>query len=419
MRQSQLFTRTSKEMPKDEVSVNASLLMRAGFVDKLFAGVYTLLPLGLRVMTKIENIVRAQMNAALGQEVLMPALHPRDNWDATARWDAMDVLFKLKDSADKEYALGATHEEIITPLAQKFLISYQDLPRSIYQIQTKFRNEPRAKSGLLRGREFRMKDLYSFHADEADLDQYYETMKGVYFQVFKQVGLGGITHITFASGGAFSKYSHEFQTITSAGEDTIYVCAACQVAVNREIISELKSVCPECGGTELLEHRAIEVGNIFKLGTRFSGAFDFRYTDERGALRPVVMGCYGIGITRLLGAIVEVHHDGRGIVWPAAVAPMSVHLVSLAREAADVRQADEIYGALARAGIEVLYDDRQAVRAGEKFADSDLFGLPLRVVVSAKTLESQSVELKRRGREEAILAPIGNLLTAVTQELAG
>ncbi|KKW42508.1 MAG: Proline-tRNA ligase [Candidatus Magasanikbacteria bacterium GW2011_GWA2_56_11] len=406
-------------MPKDEVSVNASLLMRAGFVDKLFAGVYTLLPLGLRVMTKIENIVRAQMNAALGQEVLMPALHPRDNWDATARWDAMDVLFKLKDSADKEYALGATHEEIITPLAQKFLISYQDLPRSIYQIQTKFRNEPRAKSGLLRGREFRMKDLYSFHADEADLDQYYETMKGVYFQVFKQVGLGGITHITFASGGAFSKYSHEFQTITSAGEDTIYVCAACQVAVNREIISELKSVCPECGGTELLEHRAIEVGNIFKLGTRFSGAFDFRYTDERGALRPVVMGCYGIGITRLLGAIVEVHHDGRGIVWPAAVAPMSVHLVSLAREAADVRQADEIYGALARAGIEVLYDDRQAVRAGEKFADSDLFGLPLRVVVSAKTLESQSVELKRRGREEAILAPIGNLLTAVTQELAG
>lgn len=411
MRQTELFSRTGKEAPKDDVSVNARLLTRGGFIDKLSSGVYTFLPMGLRVLRKIEDIIRDEMDAVGGQEILMPALSPKENWDTTGRWDSIDVLFKLSIANGQEFTLGATHEEVVTPLMSKFVLSYKDLPRSVYQIQTKFRAEPRAKSGVLRCREFRMKDLYSFHTEQSELDKYYETVKQVYKRIFERVGLGGITYLTFASGGDFSKYSHEFQTVTSSGEDTIYICGKCDVAINKEIFADTGSACPQCQSKDLREARAIEVGNIFKLGTRFSGSFDFCYVDAKGEKRPVVMGCYGIGSSRLLGAVVEVHHDKDGIRWPSVVAPYTLHLISLIREDSQRGLADELYDKLTRAGIEVLYDDRTDTRAGAKFADSDLIGIPTRVVISDMTLKSESVEVKTRGSEETKLVHLSELVS--------
>lgn len=410
MRQSQLFTKTQKQISEDEVSINAQLLLRAGFVDRLFAGVYTILPLGLRVLTKIENIIREEMNRVGGQEILMPALHPKENWDVTGRWDVVDVLFKLNGSGDKEYALGATHEEIVTPLMKRFLLSYKDLPRAVYQMQTKFRNEARAKSGILRGREFRMKDLYSFHANQENLDEYYERMTEAYFRVYTRCGLREKTYLTFASGGAFSKYSHEYQTITEAGEDLIYICEKCQIAANKEILADVDNACPQCKNKELKEQKAIEVGNIFKLGTRFSEPFDLRFMDETGQEKPVIMGCYGLGPSRVMGTVVEVHHDDKGIVWPTEIAPFAIHLISLCQESKDVETATDLYNTLTEKGIEVLYDDRPDARAGEKFADSDLFGIPLRVVVSPKTIAAQSVETKARAAGEAKIIPLNEFL---------
>lgn len=396
MRQTQLFTKTAKDVSKEEVSANAQLLLRAGFVDRLFAGVYTFLPLGLRTLAKIENIIREEMNRVGGQEILLPALHPKENWETTGRWNEVDVLFKLMGSGDKEYALGATHEEIVTPTVQKFVNSYKDLPRAVYQIQTKFRNEARAKSGILRGREFRMKDLYSFHANQADLDTYYDRMIEAYFRVYERCGLRAKTYLTYASGGAFSKYSHEYQTVTDAGEDLIYICDKCEVAVNKEILADLKNACPQCQNAELREAKAIEVGNIFKLGTRFSEPFGFNFVDENNQAQPVIMGCYGIGPSRVMGTIVELLHDDKGILWPAEVAPFKFHLVSLATDADTVGKANEVYESLVNAGHEVLYDDRADVRAGEKFADSDLLGLPWRLVISTKSLAAGGVEIKNR-----------------------
>ena len=400
MRQSKLFTKTQREAPKDEVSLNAQLLIRAGFVDKLMAGVYTYLPLGLRVLDKIKNIIREEINAVGGQEILMPALNPKENWVKTGRWDGLDVLFRLEGAGGKEYALGASHEEVVTPLVQRFANSYKDLPVAVYQIQDKFRNEPRAKSGLLRGREFSMKDLYSFHANEKDLDGYYEKVKAAYLKIYERCGLGPLTHVVFASGGTFSKYSHEFQTITEYGEDTIFVCSKCGTGVNKEIIDEQKT-CPECGNEKLEEKKSIEVGNIFKLKTKYSAAFDYKYTDEKGEKQIVTMGCYGIGPSRVLGTIVEVHHDDGGIIWPESVAPFQIHLISLCKDAKDIQQADDIYEALTKSGKEVLYDDRADATAGAKFADSDLIGIPTRIIVSPKTLAKMSVEVKKRNETES------------------
>lgn len=400
MRQSELATTTRREAPSGEVSTNAQLLERAGYVSKLMGGVHSYLPLGTRVLHKIENIVREEMNAIGGQEIWLPALHPREAWDTTQRWD-MDVLYRLKGAGDKDVCLGPTHEEVVTPLLGQFISSYKDLPIAVYQIQTKFRNEPRPKSGLLRGREFRMKDLYSFHHNAEDLDRYYEIVKGAYVKIFERVGLGEITYLTVASGGPFSKYSHEFQTITEYGEDHIFLCEKCRLAVNKELIEEQPG-CPECNSTDLTEQKAIEVGNIFKLGTRFSDAFGVQYQDEQGDNKPVPMGCYGLGTSRLMGAIVEILHDQNGIIWPQAVSPYDLHLVSLATDADDVAQADSIYTELSSKGFSVLYDDRAKVRAGQKFVDSDLIGISLRVVVSPRTLKQDGVELKWRSAEEAV-----------------
>ncbi|MFA7653813.1 MAG: aminoacyl--tRNA ligase-related protein [Candidatus Magasanikbacteria bacterium] len=408
MYQSKLFTKTLREAPKDEVSLNAQLLIRAGFIDKLMAGVYTFLPLGLRTLNKIQNIIREEINAVGGQEVLMPALNPKENWEKTGRWSGLDVLFKLEGAGDKEYALGASHEEVVTPLVQKFAVSHKDLPCAVYQIQNKFRNEPRAKAGLLRGREFSMKDLYSFHKDEKDLDGYYEKVKAAYFKIYERVGLGAITHLVFSSGGTFSKYSHEFQTITKYGEDTVYICEKCGVGVNKEIIAE-QIICPECGGKDLKEEKAIEVGNIFKLMTKYSAAFDYNYIAEDGSKKPVMMGCYGIGPSRVMGTIAEVLHDENGIIWPQSVAPFNVHLVSFGKNGDEVaKTADKLYNDLTKRGVEVLYDDRD-IGAGAKFADADLIGIPKRIVVSKKTLEQNSVEVKMRNEKENKLVNINKL----------
>ena len=329
MKQSELFTKTLREAPKDEDAVNAQLLIRAGFVDKLMAGAYTILPLGLMVRNNIERIIREEMVKLGGNEVAMPALQPKANWEKTGRWDNLDNLFRFTSHYSKiDYALGPTHEEVVSPLLKKFVLSYKDLPRYVFQLQNKFRDEARSKSGLLRGREFLMKDLYSFHTDEKDLDKYYEMAKKAYVRIYKRLGIGDSTYITFASGGSFSKYSHEFQTVAAAGEDTIYICDKCKIAINKEIIAE-QSTCPQCGNAKLREEKAIEVGNIFKLMTKYSTPFGLAYRDERGNMNDVIMGCYGIGITRLMGTIVELFHDDRGVIWPEEVAPFRFHLIEL------------------------------------------------------------------------------------------
>ena len=408
MRQSQLFTKTIKETPREEISVNAQLLIRAGFIDKLMAGVYSYLPLGFRVFKKIENIIREEMNRIGGQEVLMPALHPKNLWEKTDRWQYPE-MFKLKSREGKDYSLGWTHEEIITPLVQKFVKSYKDLPVFVYQIQDKFRDELRAKSGLLRGVEFIMKDLYSFHKDENDLDEYYEKVKRAYFKIFQRCGIKKQTFLTLASGGAFSDYSHEFQTITPAGEDIIYLCQKCKIAVNKEIIEKTKYQCPDCKNKELKIHKAIEVGNIFQLGDRFTRVFDFQFRDRDDKEKYPVMGCYGIGLGRLIGAIVEVSHDEKGIIWPKEVAPFQIHLIKIENNKKLEKTAEKIYKDLQQNNIEVLYDDRDK-SPGEKFVEADLIGIPYRIVISERTLKNNCVEIKERSRKKASLIKMNRLL---------
>lgn len=410
MRQSDLFTKTKRSISQEESSVNASLLLRAGYIDKLMAGVYSYLPLGLRVLNNIENITREEMTRVGGQEILMPALQPREPWDKTDRWNTIDVLYKFKSQENSDLLLAPTHEETVTPLVGATILSHKDLPRYVYQIQTKFRNEKRAKSGLLRGREFRMKDLYSFHADNADLDEYYEKVKEAYTRIYQRCGIGATTYLTYASGGAFSQYSHEYQTLCESGEDIIYLWREKNIAVNREILEEVKAN-PEWKDAVFEEHKAIEVGNIFKLGTRFSGAFKLEYQDSSDQRLPIIMGCYGLGTSRLVGAIAEVHHDERGLKWPREVAPFDIHLLSILPNEEAQKKAEELYAALNAKKYSVLYDDR-VVSAGEKFSDADLIGLPIRVLVSAKTLKNNSVEIKVRGSEQAILVPIEEFLSA-------
>ena len=401
MRQSELFTKTKREAPKDEEAINAQLLIRAGFIDKTMAGVYTYLPLGLRTLKKIENIIREEMNKAGGQEILMPALQPKENWIKTGRWDSMDDLYKVKDTSGREFAIGPTHEEVIFPLLKNTIFSYKDLPVYIYQIQNKFRMELRAKSGLLRGREFLMKDFYSFHTDEKDRDEYYDFMTKVYKNVFDKLGIGDKTHYTLASGSTFSKYSHEFQTVTEAGEDTIHICNKCKIAINNEIIKENKT-CPKCGELNFSQKRAIEVGNIFKLKTKFAEDFGLKFKDKDGAEKFVITGCYGIGLGRLMGAIVETSYDNKGIIWPESVAPYQVHLIEISNLKSKISNfAKKIYNSLQEAGVEVLYDDREDMTAGEKFKDADLMGIPYRLVISEKT--GDKIEIKKRNEEKTKL----------------
>lgn len=415
MRQSQIFTKTLKEVNKEEKSKNAKLLSRAGFIDKLSAGIYTYLPIGLLVIKKIENIIREEMERIGGVEILMPVLQPEEPWKKTGRWKEKE-MFKTKSSSGKNYGLGWTHEEIITPLLKKFVCSYKDLPKYVFQIQPKMRDELRAKSGLLRNIEFIMKDLYSFHAKEEDLNNYYEKVKKAYFRIFNRCGLKQKTYLTLASGGPFSKYSHEFQTITPAGEDIIYICQKCKLAINKEIKKE-NPVCTNCKSKKFQKEKAIEVGNIFKLGTKYSKSFHFVFKDRDGKEKPVIMGCYGIGLGRLMGTIVEIYHDKNGILWPEEVAPFAYHLIPIFSGKSETDKkinntCEKIYKNLSSGQNNknsVFYDDRQSVSAGEKFADSDLIGIPKRIVVSEKTLAKNCVEIKKRRNNKITLIKINKL----------
>lgn len=390
MKYSELFGKTSKQVPRDESSVNAKLLIRAGFIRKELAGVYNFLPLGLRVLDKISQIVREEMNAVGGQEVLLSSLQAKVSWEKTGRWKSFDVLFRVKSQWKAEYALGPTHEEVLVPLVGDFVFSYRDLPLYLYQIQTKFRDEPRAKAGLLRGREFLMKDLYSFHTDEEDMMRYYDVMRDVYKKVFERCGLSAIE--TKAGGGTFSQFSHEYQVLCVNGEDEIIYCDKRNFAENIGITKYKQGdKCPKCGAN-LEVVKTIEVGNIFPLKDKFSKAFGLTYKNKEGKDQLVIMGCYGLGITRTMGAIVEVFHDGSGIIWPQQVAPFEVHLLTIDR-------GQEVYEKLTKANVEVLWDDREDVSAGEKFADADLIGIPIRLVVSKKTGKDR-VEWKERAKAE-------------------
>lgn len=416
MRQSQLFTKTRREAPKDEVSKNAQLLIRGGYIHKEMAGAYTYLPLGYRVLQKIIGVIRDEMNKIGGQEMLLTALQEPKHWEATGRWSekGIDVWFKTELKSGGELGLAPTHEEPLTNLMREHVSSYRDLPRYVYQFQTKFRNELRAKSGIMRSREFIMKDLYSFSKTEEEFRQFYEECAAAYLRVFERVGLGSTTYRTFASGGSFSKYSDEFQTLSEAGEDTVYVHEGKRVAVNKEVYND--EVLADLGldKSELKEAKAIEVGNIFPLGTRFSDALGLTYKAEDGSEQPVVMGCYGIGPGRLMGTVVETLSDDKGIVWPEAIAPFRVHLVELSGGNGDVSsEAKELYRELTQAGVEVLWDDRDA-RAGEKFADSDLLGLPLRVVVSEKTLAAGAFECVYRASGKTEHLSTSDLINRLT-----
>lgn len=406
MRLSNLFTKTCKSVPHDADSVNAKYLVQGGFVHQEMAGVYSWLPLGLRVMRKVEAIIREEMDGLGAQEILMSSLQPKENWLQTDRWDAMDVLFKIPSQTKKEYALGPTHEEIVTPLVKAFVSSYKSLPVAVYQIQTKFRDELRAKSGVLRGREFVMKDLYSFHLTQADLELFYQKAMQTYLQVFARCGLQA--KVVEASGGAFTKkFSHEFQVLTDAGEDKILTSPSWMYGQNSEVATLKEGdTCPDHPEEKLEWRKGVEVGNIFDLGSKFAEAFDLTVTNEAGERQPVFMGCYGIGVSRLVGTIVEACHDERGIIWPKNVAPYQVELVSLRSKDETVQArigevALGLYEDLIKQGIEVLWDDRANASPGEKFADADLIGLPLRLVVSEKMLKENSVEWKERTKSEA------------------
>lgn len=411
MRQSALFTKTRREAPAGEEAKNAQLLIRAGFVHKQMAGVYAYLPLGLRVLENIKKIVREEMNKAGGEELIMTSLQPKELWESTDRWDdtKVDVWFKSKLAAGGEVGFGWSHEEPITDMMKQFIMSYRDLPVYVYQFQTKLRNELRAKSGIMRGREFVMKDLYSYTVDEAAHEAFYEAMTAAYLRVFERVGLGDRTFLTFASGGAFTEFSHEFQTISDIGEDTIYLHREKKIAINKEVLTDAVMEKLGVSRDELEEVAAIEVGNTFSFGGAKSAQMGLVYKDAEGAEKPVILGSYGIGITRLMGTIVELFSDEKGMVWPEAVAPFMVHLVTAVDDPEVTAYADALYEDLKKRGVDVLYDDR-SVRAGEKFADADLIGIPARVVIGKKTLESGKIESTYRRTGQTNLVSRDELL---------
>ncbi|MEK7530921.1 MAG: aminoacyl--tRNA ligase-related protein [Patescibacteria group bacterium] len=409
MRQSQLFTKTRKEAPADEVAKNAQLLIRAGFIHKEMAGVYSYLPLGLRVLTKIENIIRREMDAIGGQENKFATLHPSEVWKQTGAWDGVDVLFKIMSRTEKEYAIGQSEEEIATPIAQEYVLSYKDLPLAIYQIGQKYRDELRAKSGIMRGREFGMKDMYSFSATQDDFDKFYSIVQAAYFRAYSTCGL--TAKATEASGGSFSeKLSYEFMVLTDAGEDDIVYCESCSHCANVEVSTEKEAdTCPKCGKNKLKKARASEVGNVFDLGQKYPKAFGFKFMDADGESKYPVVGCFGFGTTRTMGVIVEKHADERGMVWPLSVAPFAAHLVDLSNGDERIKaMAESLYADLMKAGVDVLFDDRDA-RAGEKFADSDLIGIPYRIVIgksssdaAIEVVERKTGETKTYSREETL-----------------
>jgi len=410
MRVSTLFTKTLKNAPSDEVAKNAQLLIRAGFVYKEMAGAYVYLPLGLRVLENIKQIVREEMNAIDSNELIMTSLQRKEVWEKTTRWsdDVVDVWFKTRLKDDTEVGLGWSHEEPIVEMMKNYVHSYRDLPVSLYQFQTKMRNELRAKSGIMRGREFIMKDMYSFHATKEDLDAYYAKSIEAYTRIYDRLGIGADTYVTFASGGAFTKFSHEFQTICEAGEDIIYLHREKNIAINEEVIDD---AVVELGITkdELEQVKTAEVGNIFNFGTQKTDEMDLYYTDKDGAKQSLYLGSYGVGVTRVMGVIAEKLSDDKGLVWPEAIAPYKVYLVSIGNV---TEQADELYETLQKAGVTVLYDDRNE-RPGAKFADAELMGIPYRVTMSERLLSESKLEFTVRNSGETVLLTLDELLDKI------
>lgn len=412
MKQSQLFTKTRREAPKDEVSKNAQLLIRAGFIHKEMAGVYSFLPLGLKVIENIKQIIREELNKVGGQEIKMTALQKREIWEPSNRWndETVDDWFKTKLKNNTELGLAFTHEEPLTNIMKNFISSYKDLPLYAYQFQTKFRNELRAKSGIMRGREFIMKDFYDFSLDKKQHDDFYEEMKVVYQNIFTRVGLGEQTFLTISSGGSFSKYSYEFQTITDAGEDIILLNKEKNISINKNDFK--REVLSDFGidkNTDFEEFKSAEVGDIYTLGDKFSKALDLKYKDENGEEQFVYMGSYGIGVPRLMGVAVEVFSDEMGLVWPESIAPFQVHIINIGQN----KDAEELYNKLVLKGVEVLLDDRD-IRPGEKLADADLIGIPTRIVVSSKTKELGGAEVKKRIETQEKIISVDSIIKIFT-----
>lgn len=418
MRQSKLFTKTRKEAPADETSKNAELLIRSGFIHKEMAGVYSFLPLGLRVINKIENIIREEMDAIGGTEMRTSVIQSKEVWEKSNRWsdEVVDNWFKTKLKNGGEVGLSFTNEEAYSNILKQYVSSYKDLPIFPYDFKNIFRNETRSKSGIMRGREFYWKALYSFSKDEEEHNVFYEKAKIAYQNIFKRAGIGHLTYVTFASGGTFSKFSHEFQTITAVGEDTVYLDENSGIAINKEVYNDEVIAELKLDKENLVEKRAVEVGNIFSLGTKFSEPFDLKYKNENGEDKLVVMGSYGIGLGRLMGTVVEVLSDDKGMVWPLSIAPFSVHLLSLGEDEAVLEEANKVYESLLRAGVEVLFDDRKDISAGEKFSDADLLGMPFRAVVSARSMKENGIELKKRTEEKGKIVNLDELLKILNEK---
>lgn len=412
---SQLFGKTLRQPPRDAETISHKFLAQAGYIDQLVAGIYSLLPLGVRVQRKIENIIREEMVSVGAQEVSLPALQPKSLWEKTGRWKTIDPpLFVVKDRHEKELGLGPTHEEVITDLTRRFISSYKELPLSLFQIQSKFRNEMRSTGGLLRVREFIMKDLYSFHTTEDDLNKFYHQVLEAYLRIFQRCGL--TVKVASASGGTIGgKETHEFMCLTETGEDKVMACQKCDWAANFEVSSSI-NLCPECQGS-VLPAKSIEVGHIFKLGTKYSEAFDLTYSDNAGKRQLVWMGCYGIGIGRLLATVVEAHHDERGIIWPPNLSPFPIHLLTIPQkgEARVIEVGKHLYNLLEKAGLDVLFDDREEVSAGIKLKDADLIGIPVRLVVSQKSLGDGGVEFSRRDGKETEVIPVEKLAKKIRE----
>lgn len=418
MKQSQLFTKTRKEAPSDEVAKNAELLIRAGYIYKEMAGVYDFLPLGLRVIKKIENIIRQEMDTIGGLEMRTAVLQTKEVWEKSNRWDdeVVDNWFKTKLKNGGEVGLSFTNEEAFSSIMKQYVSSYKDLPIYPYDFKNIFRNETRTKSGIMRGREFYWKALYSFAKNEEEHNSFYEKIKQAYINIFKRVGIGHLTYLTFASGGTFSKFSHEFQTLTSAGEDTIYIDENKAIAVNQEVFTDDVLETLNLEKDKLVEQKAVEVGNIFSLGTKFSAPFDLTYTDENGENKLVIMGSYGIGLGRLMGTVVETLSDDKGIIWPESIAPFSVHLLVLGEDMEVRKEANLVYDMLLANKVEVLFDDREGLSPGEKFADADLLGMPMRLVVSNRSIKEGGVEAKKRKAEKGEIVKKEDLISFLSKE---
>ena len=414
---SKIFIPTLKDSPQDAEVISHQLMLRAGMIRKVSSGIYTWLPLGLKVLRKIENIVREEMDQSGAQEVLMPMVHPKELWEETKRWEKMGPeLLRLKDRHDREFCLGPTHEEVITDLVRNNVKSYKELPLNVYQIQTKFRDEIRPRYGVMRGREFLMKDSYSFNLDEISLQETYLLMRNTYKKILERIGL--VYKIVKADSGAIGgDTSEEFHVLAENGEDTIAVSDASEFAINTELllndgedISSLEGK-PSPDGNGIIEiKKGIEVGHIFQLGKVYTELMKVNVLNQEGKAIDLFMGCYGIGVSRLVAAAIEQNNDEKGILWPESIAPYEVNIVAIGytKEPKIAEAANDLSEQLKSMGYEVIVDDRKD-GYGIKMKDAELIGVPVNIIIGNKFIESGEVEMKHRNGQNSI-----NNITEIT-----